>query len=87
MAYDTANPPQCISQGIGGKGKVWMYKSADSETAFDDANYITNAGDLGMQTGDTVHVVDTGNGLTSIAQVTVASDGKGSLSPLTAITT
>ena len=86
MAYDTSNPPQFVSSGVAGKDKVWMYKSLDDETAFDDAGYITNAGELGMQTGDIVHVIDTTNGLASIAQVTVASDGKGTLSALTAVT-
>jgi len=85
MAYSTSNPPGLISQGVGGHGRLWMYKSPDAETAFDDAGYITNAGALGMKTGDTVICVDTGNGLTSIAQVTV-TNGAGTLTPLTAIT-
>lgn len=84
MAYSTSNPPQLISQGIGGKGKVWLYKSPDAETAFDDTDYITNASALGMQTGDFVHVIDSTNGLATIAQVTVDADGNGTLSALTA---
>lgn len=84
MAYSVSNPPQLISQGIGGKGKVWMYKSPDAEAAFDDTDYITNAAKLGMQTGDFVHVIDTTNGLATIAQVTVDADGNGTLSALTA---
>lgn len=84
MAYSTSNPPQLISQGIGGKGKVWLYKSTDAEAAFDDTDYVTNAGDLGMVTGDFVHVIDSTNGLATIAQVTVDSDGNGTLGALTA---
>lgn len=86
MAYSTSTPPQCVSQGIGGRGKMWIYKSADAETAFDDTDYITNADDLGMTTGDFVLVIDTTNGLSTIAQVTLDADGNGTLSALTAIT-
>lgn len=84
MAYSTSNPPSLIGQGIGGSGSLWMLKSADTEAEFDDAGYITNAGDLGMQTGDAVICVDTTNGLTSIGKVTVSA-GAGTLSAFTAI--
>ena len=84
MAYAVTNPPQLISQGVMGKGKVWMYKSDDPETAFDDTDYITNAADLGMQTGDFVHVIEADAGLATIAQVTVDADGNGTLTALTA---
>jgi hypothetical protein len=86
MAYSTSNPPALISSGVGGRGQVWMYKSTDAETAFDDTDYITNASDLGMVTGDFVHVIDSTNGLATMAQVTVDADGNGTLSALTAIT-
>lgn len=86
MAYATSNPPGLIAQNVAGGRSLWMYVSADAETAFDDADYITNADDLGMQTGDVVLVVDTGNGLSTIAQVTLDADGNGTLSALTAIT-
>lgn len=84
MAYSTSNPPQLIAQGIGGKGKVWMYKSTDAESAFDDTDYFTNASDLGMSTGDFVHIIDTTNGLATIAQVTLDADGNGTVAALTA---
>lgn len=86
MAYSTSNPPAVIAAGVGGRGKLWMYKSTDAESAFDDTDYITNADDLGMATGDFVFVIDTTNGLSTIAQVTVDADGNGTLSALTAIT-
>ena len=85
MAYSTSNPPQLISQGVGGKGKLWMYKSTDDENAFDDTDYITNAKALGMTTGDAVIAIDSTNGLTSIGKVTIDSDGNGTLSAFTAI--
>lgn len=85
MSYSTSNPPRLLQSGIGGAGKLWLYKSADAEATFDDAGYITNAGDLGMQTGDAVIVIDTTNSLTSIGQVTVSS-GAGTLTAFTAIT-
>lgn len=84
MAYSESNPPALISQAVGGAGKVWMYKSTDAEATFDDTDYITNASDLGMTTGDIVHVIDSTNGLATIAQVTVDADGNGTLSALTA---
>lgn len=86
MGYSTSNPPALISSGVGGRGQVWMYKSADAVTAFDDPDYITNASDLGMVTGDFVHVIDSTNGLATMAQVTVDAEGNGTLSALTAIT-
>lgn len=85
MAYSVSNPPQLISQGVMGKGKLWMYKSTDDENAFDDTDYITNARDLGMTTGDAVIAIDSTNGLTSIGKVTVDADGNGTLSAFTAI--
>lgn len=85
MAYSTSNPPQCVVQGVGGAGKVWMYKSADAEAAFDDTDYITNASDLGMTTADAIICIDTTNGLTSMGKVTVDADGNGTISALTAI--
>jgi hypothetical protein len=85
MAYSVSNPPQLIAQGIGGKGKLWLYKSTDDENAFDDTDYITDALELGMTTGDAVIAIDSTNGLTSIGKVTVDADGNGTLSALTAI--
>ena len=84
MAYSTSNPPSLIGQAIGGKGKVWIYKHTDAEAAFDDTDYITNARDLGMTTGDPVHVIDSTNGLYTAAQVTVDADGNGTLGAPTA---
>lgn len=85
MAYSTSNPPACIAGGVGGVGRLWMYKSEDDENEFDDTDYITNAGDLGMQTGDAIICIDTTNGLTSMGQVTVDADGNGTISAFTAI--
>lgn len=84
MTYSTSNPPQCIAQGIGGHGKMWLYKSADAESTFDDTDYITNASDLGMTTGDMLYIIDSTNGLGTIAQVTVDADGNGTVAALTA---
>lgn len=85
MSYSTSTPPQLIAQGIGGSGKLWMYKSTDDENAFDDTDYITNADDLGMATGDAIIAIDTTNGLTSIGQITVDADGNGTISAFTAV--
>lgn len=86
MAYSTSTPPFLLIQSVGGRLRLWGYVSADAETAFDDTDYITNADDLGMVTGDIVFVLDTTNSLSTIAQVTVDADGNGTLSALTAIT-
>lgn len=85
MAYSESNPPQLVAQGVGGHGKMWLYKSTEAESSFDDTDFITNADDLGMTTGDFVHVIDSTNGLATIAQVTVDADGNGTLTALTAI--
>lgn len=85
MAYSTSNPPFKLAGDIGGKSfSLWGYKHTDAETAFDDTDYITNAGDLGMQTGDFVLIVDTTNDLSTIGQVTLDASGNGTLSALTA---
>lgn len=85
MAYSVTNPPSLIAQNVGGGASLWIYKSADAEDDFDESGYITNAGDLGMKTGDAIICVDTSNGLTSMGKVTVTS-GAGTLSAFTAIT-
>lgn len=59
MAYDTANPPSLIAQGIGGKGQIWDYRSTDSNTAVDAAGYFSNAQELGMKVGAMVLLTDT----------------------------
>lgn len=84
MAYSTSNGPQLLLGTLGDHLRLWAYVSEDDETAFDDTDYITDAEDRGMQTGDVVFVLDTTNDLTTIAQVTVDSDGNGTLSALTA---
>lgn len=84
MSYSTSNPPRCIAQGIGGTGKLWLYKSTDAESTFDDTDYFTNAVNLGMVTGDCIIIIDSTNGLTTIAQVTTDADGNATVSALTA---
>ena len=86
MAYSETNGPQLLLGTLADHLRLWAYVSADAEAAFDDTDYITDASDRGMQTGDVVFVLDTTNSLTTIAQVTLDADGNGTLSPLTAIT-
>ena len=59
MAYNTANPPALISQGVGGFFRQWVYKSTDAATVVRVTGYITNAKDLGMKVGDIVTAIDT----------------------------
>jgi hypothetical protein len=85
MAYSTSNPPRLISQGIGGSGpRFWNYSSTDAIAAVDATDYITNATDLGMLTGDLVFVSNTTDDLTTIGQATVDTDGNATLTALTA---
>jgi hypothetical protein len=85
MAYSVTNPPALLSSNLDGTAQVWIYKSTDDENAFDDTDYITNASELGMKTGDVVFAIDSTNGLTSVGKVTVDADGNGTLSAFTAI--
>jgi hypothetical protein len=59
MAYSTANPPQIVSQTIGGSHKEWVYESTDAVTAVRVSGYFTNGWALGMRKGDIVRVTDT----------------------------
>ncbi|HNP14964.1 MAG TPA: hypothetical protein PKI99_00685 [Terrimesophilobacter sp.] len=85
MTYSTSNPPFLVSEGIGGVGSEWKYVSTDAIATVDGTDYFTNASDLGMATGDLVTVVNTTDGLTTICQVTVDSDGNGTVTALTAV--
>lgn len=58
MAYEVANPPFLVSQGIGSGRKVWMYTDADAITAVRVSGYFTNGWDLGMRAGDIIFVID-----------------------------
>lgn len=85
MAYDkTTNPIALVAQGVGGYGKQWAYASADAEATFDGPDYFTDADEFGVTTGDLVAITDTGNVLTTIAQVTLDADGNGTVAALTA---
>ena len=84
MAYSKDNPIALVAQGIGGYGKVWSYVDGDAEGTFDDTDYFTDADQFGVTTGDLVRITDTGNVLTTIAQVTLDADGHGTVAALTA---
>lgn len=58
MSYATTNPPFCVSQGIGGGRKLWIYTSTDAVTSVRVSGYITNGYALGMRAGDIVLVLD-----------------------------
>lgn len=89
MAYSTSNPPQLVTQTIGGTHKEWVYESTDPVTDVRVAGYFTNGWDLGMRAGDVVKVTDTDASpiSTQICTVTSASASAGvDLSDGTAIT-
>jgi hypothetical protein len=73
MAYATSNPPVLISQGIGGVGKVFDYRSTDPTATLDASGYITNGYDLGMRQNDVVLAHDTGASPVAQTIHTVAS--------------
>lgn len=81
MAYNPANLR--ILAGDRPGPILWKYHSTDAESAFDDASYISDAADKGVQTGDIVFVFDSTNSLTTIAQLTRVSTAA-SIVPLTA---
>jgi hypothetical protein len=59
MTYSTDNPPMLIAQGVGGTGKVWLYKDGDDDATVNGASYFSNGVTLGMAVGDIVLVIDT----------------------------
>jgi hypothetical protein len=59
MAYSTATPPNKLMDAVGGNGAIWSYRSTDAVATVRGANYITNAVDLGMKTGDIVFSAET----------------------------
>jgi lipid-binding SYLF domain-containing protein len=69
MAYDPANPPALIAQGIGGVGKVWQWVTAEAAGIVDANDYISNGSALGLKVSDTVIVVDTATPLTTMHRV------------------
>lgn len=58
MAYSTSTPPMLVGGGIGGTPRIWMYVSADANTAVDASGYFTDGYTLGMRAGDFVWVQD-----------------------------
>ena len=94
-AYDTANPPALIAQGIGGPAgsRIWNLRGVHVTTDADAAGFITNAGDLGMKVGDTLHLCDTTTAATTLVYghvvntVASGSPGAGNLSAGVALST
>lgn len=58
MPYSISNPPQLISQGIGGGIKTYSYSSVDPVGDVDATGYFTNGVALGMALGDAVNVYE-----------------------------
>ena len=64
MAYSALNSPILMMPNIVSKPRttttsvtnVWYYNSADSLATVQGSGYFSNAGELGMQVGDIVHV-------------------------------
>lgn len=79
MAYATTNPPARLVGNISGSAEVWIYKSADDDATVNGAGYITNAGELGMQVGDLVLVIDTTTPKGSLHYVASISSGAATL--------
>lgn len=76
MAYSAtpAGFPSLIAQGIGGKDKIYKYRTTDAAATVRVSGYITNGTELGMKVGDTVMNVETDNAVPGLNHVmTVAS--------------
>lgn len=59
MAYATSNPPALVASQVGGGANIWLYSSADVDSAVNAADYFSNGDALGMKVGDIVNVIDT----------------------------
>ena len=60
MAYSTSNPPALVAGFVGkGKGRIWLYDSADASTVVRVNGYFTNAHALGIKVGDLIFQIDT----------------------------
>lgn len=92
-AYDTANPPALISQGIGGPAgsRTWNLRGVHVTTDADAAGFITNADALGMKVGDTLHLCDITTPATTLVHGhvvnSVTAGGAGNLSQGVALST
>ena len=66
MAYATTNPPSLVSQRIGDGPALWIYSSADVDSAVNASDYFSDGIALGMRVGDHVLVTDTTSPKTSL---------------------
>lgn len=87
MAYSTANPPALLVQRAGSNsGAVWWYRSTDAIAAVDDANYFSNARDLGMRQNDVIFIENTTGNLVSLGKVGAINATTGAAGATTALT-
>ena len=85
MAYSKNNLSLTI-EGIGGRGSLWHYTSADAIATVNTSGYISDGAAMGMAVGDTVIVRDTATPTTSLCTVIdVTAGGQADLSDGTAI--
>ena len=81
MSYD----PSALSLGfdlLGGKYRVWVYKSTDQFSDVDATDYFSNASAAGMQEGDTIFVIETDQDPPTVTLGTVSAldaDGNGTV--------
>ena len=82
MAYSgstaaTPNPPNAVVETIGSTGgrgsRIWLYKSTHIQTDVDDAGFITDGLNLGMQLGDIVLVQSSTTYIMSIHTINTRS--------------
>jgi hypothetical protein len=76
MAYSSTNPPKLLVPGMGEAPSMWAYRSTNLSTDTLAANFFANGGDLGMQVGDIVTVINTTSGvpyLTGVLSVVASS--------------
>lgn len=85
MTYAASNPPAMLVQRVGDGPAIWAYVDGDAIAEVDTEDYFSNAGDLGMATNDVIFVVNTASNLVTIGQITVDSDGNGTVTALTAV--
>lgn len=86
MAYAVTNPPSMVNQRLGSNPVIWVYVSTDAIATVDDANYFSNARDLGMQRNDIIYVVNTTGNLVSVGQIGAINATTGAAGATTAFT-
>ena len=84
MAYEAANPVQCMLSGVSGGPSIWHYLDGDAHGDVDATDYFTLGRQLGMKLGDIVFVVNS-TGYTTTVHAVSAIDSDGNVTVSAAV--